>query len=143
VRAEYYFGQALNYLSRPNEALKHCLRAYELSVAQRSPSTQAIANSVLEAKKKRWESKERRRIDNEAGLMNEMKQLIRSDTEQRIAQAREQSDIMSGIDGWSFAEETALIRHEGQERCDQLEVRSFYSWWNCITSEIISVLIIY
>ncbi|CAZ82085.1 unnamed protein product [Tuber melanosporum] len=76
LKAYSYLGQAQLKLGYPNEALSSTLRAYELAIAQRSPSVGAIAATCLEVKKKRWELSEERRRTRECNLAMRNARLI-------------------------------------------------------------------
>lgn len=76
MKGHHYLAQALVHRNTPNEGLKHAKKAYELALAQNSPSTTVIVGIVLEAKKKVWEAKERQRIAAESELLEELCQNI-------------------------------------------------------------------
>jgi len=84
VKAYSYLGQAQLKLGYPNEALSSTLRAYELAIAQRSPSVGTIATTCLEVKKKRWELSEERRRARECNLLKQMTQIIERDAEREV-----------------------------------------------------------
>ncbi|KAG0131124.1 hypothetical protein HOY82DRAFT_344434 [Tuber indicum] len=84
LKAYSYLGQAQLKLGYPNEALSSTLRAYELAIAQRSPSVGAIAATCLEVKKKRWELSEERRRTRECNLLKQMTQIIERDAEREV-----------------------------------------------------------
>lgn len=79
VKAYTYLGSAHLQLGRPAEALAASRRAYELAIAQRSPSVAQIAASCLEAKKARWELAETARIGRESALLADTQALIMRD----------------------------------------------------------------
>lgn len=83
VKAYTYLGSALLKLGRPAEALAASRRAYQLAIAQRSPSVAQIATSCLDAKKARWEQAETARIRNESALLADAQDLIMRDARLR------------------------------------------------------------
>ncbi|KAK7205008.1 hypothetical protein BZA70DRAFT_168259 [Myxozyma melibiosi] len=87
MKANFYKGQALSALNRPNEALRSFTKAYELALREKSPSTQAIAQSILNAKKLKWEVQEERRLEKEAALLHEMMDILESNYAKRISEA--------------------------------------------------------
>lgn len=99
-------AQALLALDRPNEALRSSKIAYELALQTRSPSSQAIAQTVLNAKKRRWEVQEERRLERESALLNEMLDILESNYARKIEAA---------------LNEDFAVEHEKQENKEILE----------------------
>ena len=83
VKAYTYLGSAQLKLGRPAEALAALRRAYQLAIAQRSPSVAQIAASCLDAKKARWEQAETARIRSESALLAGTQDLIMRDARRR------------------------------------------------------------
>ncbi|KAL8630559.1 hypothetical protein Q9189_003708, partial [Teloschistes chrysophthalmus] len=72
MKAYYYLAQAQLALHHPNEALESALTAYKLCVKTESSSTQNASQLVLQAKKEKWEAKERDRIRKRSELLAEL-----------------------------------------------------------------------
>ena len=72
MKGYYYLAQAQLALNHPNEALTSALTAYEKCLETFSSSTQAVSNLVLQAKKQKWESRERERIRGRSDLLREL-----------------------------------------------------------------------
>lgn len=72
MKAYYYLAQAQLELNHPNEALSSALTAYDKCLETWSSSTQAVSNLVLQAKKQKWEVRERERIRGRSELLREL-----------------------------------------------------------------------
>ncbi|KAL8832041.1 MAG: hypothetical protein Q9170_005038 [Blastenia crenularia] len=74
MKAYYYLAQAQLALHHPNEALSSALTAYDecLKSDVFSSSTRHISQLVLQAKKEKWEAKERERIRRRSDLLSEL-----------------------------------------------------------------------
>lgn len=72
MKAYYYLAQAQLALNHPNEAFSSALTAYEQCLETFSPSTSAVSGLVLQAKKQKWEARERERIRGRSELLREL-----------------------------------------------------------------------
>ncbi|KAI4153488.1 MAG: hypothetical protein L6R39_001555 [Caloplaca ligustica] len=76
MKAYYYLAQAQLALHHPNEALSSALTAYELcldtSNGPFNANTRNLSELVLQAKKEKWEAKERERIRRRSELLCEL-----------------------------------------------------------------------
>lgn len=76
MKAYYYLAQAQLALHHPNEALSSALTAYNLCLDASSgafnASTPNVSQLVLQAKKEKWEAKERERIRRRSDLLREL-----------------------------------------------------------------------
>lgn len=90
-KAHYYIGQALMGQGRYNEAARPLRRAYDLALEQKSPSLQAICESILRAKRESWERQERRRVREQGQMLMEVQQLLLDQRDRRIEQVRRQA----------------------------------------------------
>ncbi|KAL8897105.1 MAG: hypothetical protein Q9207_007379 [Kuettlingeria erythrocarpa] len=74
MKAYYYLAQAQLALHHPNEALSSALTAYDLCLNSGTwnPSTSHVSQLVLQAKKEKWEGKERERIRRRSDLLREL-----------------------------------------------------------------------
>ncbi|KAK9322853.1 hypothetical protein V1517DRAFT_259409 [Lipomyces orientalis] len=117
MKAHFYKGQALLALDRPNEALRSCKLAYELSLKQKSPSASSIAQTVLNAKKRRWEIMEQRRVEKEGHLLFEMKDTLHANYEMKIKTAEQDPDATQQ----ERIETREILEYEYLEQVTQLE----------------------
>jgi len=72
MKAYYYLAQAQLALNHPNEALSSALTAYEKCLETWSSSTQAVSGLVLQAKKLKWDAKEREKVRQRSALLREL-----------------------------------------------------------------------
>ncbi|KAK6507025.1 hypothetical protein TWF481_005479 [Arthrobotrys musiformis] len=120
MKGYYMAAQALIQLSRPSEALGYAQTAYQLAIAQHSKSATDVANVVLEAKKQRWKKMERNRIEKDNSMLNQMKELIKADSERKILDLREQQwESPSGEK--DLESEIAVIKEDARVQMDDLE----------------------
>ncbi|KAF3906554.1 hypothetical protein ABW20_dc0107825 [Dactylellina cionopaga] len=120
MKGHYMAAQALVQLSRPSEALGFALTAYQLAIQQHSKSATDVANLVLEAKKQRWKKLERNRIDKDNSMLKQLKELIKSESERKIVDLREQQwDEVGG--GRDFDSEMEVLREDARVQIEKLE----------------------
>ena len=72
MKGYYYLAQAQLALNHPNEAFTSALTAYERCIETSDKSTTAVSNLVLQAKKQKWEARERERIKGRSELLREL-----------------------------------------------------------------------
>ena len=72
MKGYYYLAQAQLALHHPNEALSSAMTAYEECLKTSSSSTRNVSTLVLQAKKEKWEAKERERIRRQSNLLEEL-----------------------------------------------------------------------
>lgn len=72
MKGYYYLAQAQLALHHPNEALNSAMTAYEECLKTSSSSTRNVSTLVLQAKKEKWEAKERDRIRRQSELLDEL-----------------------------------------------------------------------
>lgn len=72
MKGYYYLAQAQLALQHPNEALNSAMTAYEECLKTSSSSTRNVSTLVLQAKKEKWEAKERERIRRQSELLEEL-----------------------------------------------------------------------
>lgn len=118
MKAYSYLGQAQLALDHPSEALHSSMTAYELALAQRSPSVAAIAAACLDAKKKRWEQREEKRKERECQLMQKMMDIIERDADRAVGEVLKKRGVS---DTGDFSEQEETIRHEAKENVRTLE----------------------
>ncbi|KAK9241088.1 hypothetical protein V1525DRAFT_335487 [Lipomyces kononenkoae] len=117
MKAHFYKAQALLALDRPNEALRSSKLAYEIALKQKSPSASSIAQTVLNAKKSRWEVMEQRRVEKEGQLLFEMKDILHGQYETKIKQAEQDPDTTEQ----ERIEAREILEYEYSEKVSQLE----------------------
>ncbi|KAK9317509.1 hypothetical protein V1522DRAFT_345587 [Lipomyces starkeyi] len=117
MKAHFYKAQALLALDRPNEALRSSKLAYEFSLKQKSPSASSIAQTVLNAKKRRWEVMEQRRVEKEGQLLFEIKDILHAHYETKIKQAEGDPDATEQ----EKIETREFLEYEYSEKISQLE----------------------
>lgn len=123
VKAYTNLGLAQLALNHPNEALTSSLTAYNLAIAQRSPSVASIAATCLEAKKKRWEQMESRRIEKECEVMRKMTDIIERDADKAVDRILRKgaSGDTAGFEGRTVVEMEEEIRQDAREKVRTLE----------------------
>ena len=72
MKGYYYLAQAQVALHHPNEALNSAMTAYEICLRTHDSSASNISNLILQAKKEKWEVKERERIRRRSDLLREL-----------------------------------------------------------------------
>ncbi|KAL9613815.1 MAG: hypothetical protein Q9167_001662 [Letrouitia subvulpina] len=88
----FLLAQAQLALRHPNEALQSALTAYEECLKTNSPSTRAVCNLVLQAKKEKWEVRERERVRGRNELFREVETLLREHAQEEIEMLGEAVD---------------------------------------------------
>ncbi len=72
MKGYYYLAQAQLALHHPNEALNSAVTAYHECLNTGSSSTANVSALVLQAKKEKWETKERDRLRRRSDLLREL-----------------------------------------------------------------------
>ncbi len=115
MKAYYYLAQAQLELNHPNEALSSALTAYDRCLETWSPSTQAVSGLVLQAKKQKWEARERERIRGRSELLRELEDGLMA------KQKKELSDLrLKMLDFSDEAEEKADIQLANRKKIGEL-----------------------
>ncbi|KAL8803805.1 MAG: hypothetical protein Q9182_002937 [Xanthomendoza sp. 2 TL-2023] len=76
MKGYYYLAQAQLALKHPNEALSSALTAYDQCLKTHSSSTRSVSELVLQAKKEKWEARERERIRRRSSLLRELEDAL-------------------------------------------------------------------
>ncbi|MCJ1466140.1 hypothetical protein MMC07_004759, partial [Pseudocyphellaria aurata] len=84
MKGYYYLAQAQLALRHPNEALNSALTAYEECLRTNSTSTRNVSTLVLQAKKEKWEAKERDRIRRRSDLLRELEDGLRKGADHEL-----------------------------------------------------------
>lgn len=77
MKGYYYLAQAQLALHHPNEALNSAMTAYNECLKTNNSSTRNVSQLVLQAKKEKWEAKERERIRRRSALLAELEEELR------------------------------------------------------------------
>lgn len=96
MKGYYYLAQAQLALHHQNEALQSALTAYKLCLYTNNGSAGNISSLILEAKKEKWEAKERERLRRHSPLLVELEDsLAASKTRglEDLAQRKEWGDV--------------------------------------------------
>ena len=88
MKGYYYLAQAQLALHHPNEALSSALTAYSEALNTNSPSTRNVSALVLQAKKEKWEAKERDRMRRQNALLRELEDGLQKTAEQELLALR-------------------------------------------------------
>lgn len=123
VKAYTNLGLAQLALDRPGEALSSSTTAYRFAIEQRSPSVASIAATCMEAKKKRWEQMERRRIEREGTLLKEMTDIIERDADKQVDKILRRGLMgdTAGFEGSTVRVLEEEVRQEAREKVKTLE----------------------
>ena len=100
-------AQAQLGLRHPNEALSSALTAYEFCLRDADPSLGIVAALVLEAKKLKWEAREKERLRKRCPLMLELEEALGRAGRKEVEEVRGRIDSgeISALDGEEEVEE--------------------------------------
>jgi STIP1 family protein 1 len=119
MKGYYYLAQAQLALHHPNEALNSAMTAYEACLKTKSSSTRSVSSLVLQAKKEKWEAKERERIRMRSELLAELEDGLDRTAESELQ--RLQLRVSSGEVGESeAAEEKEEIELSRRKKIEEL-----------------------
>lgn len=124
LKGYYYLAQAQLALSHPNEAVSSALTAYELCLKTNSTSTAAVAAVVLQAKKQKWEVKERDRLRRRSHLLQELEEAITRNGAIELAAVDNRHEIR-GLTDSEAREEREDIQTSTRQNIE--EVRSVFA----------------
>lgn len=122
MKGYYYLAQAQLALHHPNEALNSALTAYNECLKTNSTSTRNVSALVLQAKKEKWEAKERDRIRRQSALLRELEDGLNHTAEEELR------TLASRVQNGSIDE------REGKEEREEIETA-----WRKKTEELRSV----
>lgn len=119
MKGYYYLAQAQLALRHPNEALNSALTAYDECLKTNSTSTRNVSTLVLQAKKEKWEAKERERIRRRSDLLRELEDGLRNvaDYELRMLESRTLNHEFGESEG---AEERVEIETSSKQKIEEL-----------------------
>jgi len=115
MKAFYYLAQAQLALNHPNEALTSALTAYEKCLHSSDRSTAAVSSLVLQAKKQKWEAKERERIRRRNDLLGELEDALLRNKKMELQNLRLQK-----LEASEVAEEKADIELTTRKKIEEL-----------------------
>ena len=97
MKAYYYLAQAQLGLNHPNEALQSALTAYDLCIKSHDSSGSSICAFVLQAKKEKWEKKERERLRRSNELLHELEESLLTKQNRTLADVdwRRENEMLS------------------------------------------------
>ena len=119
MKGYYYLAQAQLALHHPNEAFSSALTAYQECVKTNSSSTKNVSALVLQAKKEKWEAKERDRIRRRSALLEELEDGLGKVAEYELNMLT--ARVMKGeVRNDEAAEEKAEIIAASQRKIEEL-----------------------
>lgn len=119
MKGYFYLAQAQLALHHPNEALNSALTAYTEALNTNSPSTRSVSALVLQAKKEKWEAKERDRMRRQSTLLQELEDGLQRTAEQELRQLH--SRLQSGnIDERECMEEKEETESSWRKKTEDL-----------------------
>ena len=119
MKAYYYLAQAQLGLKHPNEALQSALTAYDLCIRSHDSSGSSICAFVLQAKKEKWEKKERERLRRSNELLTELEESLRIKQDRTLADIewRKENEMLGEAEAFEQKEE---IITSTQHKLDEL-----------------------
>jgi len=93
VKGHFYLGSSLLELDKVDEAIKHLQTAFELG--KKDPSSyydDTIPSKLRQARKKKWNQQEEKRIQQEIELQTHLNRLILEDRDRRLNALKEESE---------------------------------------------------
>ena len=119
MKAYYYLAQAQLALHHPNEALNSALTAYDLCLKANSSSASNISILVLQAKKEKWEVRERDRIRRRSALLRELEDTLENSAGVEVREIQKKVDAgeLQEIEG---DEERADIEVSKRRKVEEL-----------------------
>lgn len=120
MKAYYLLAQAQLALHHPNEALSSAMTAYEECLkSPYNPSTSMVSALVLQAKKEKWEAKERERIRRRSEMLRELEQALKKNADDEF-QSLEQRLQNGEVSESEAAEERHEVEIETSRKIDEL-----------------------
>ena len=120
MKAYYYLAQAQLALHHPNEALQSALTAYNLCLSSASASSASnISSLVLQAKKQKWEVRERERLRRRSGMLRELEDGLREIAEGEVEAVRGRARAGEVGEG-EAREEEEEVRARARRKVEEL-----------------------
>ncbi|MCJ1486688.1 hypothetical protein MMC06_006866 [Schaereria dolodes] len=120
MKAYYYLAQAQLALRHPNEALSSALTAYDLCLQSNSSSASNISSIILQAKKEKWEVRERERIRRRSELLRELEDDLERKAELEFEELRTRMDL-GGLGETEASEEKSEIEFTNARKIQELK----------------------
>ena len=115
MKGYYLLAQAQLALNHPNEALSSALTAYEKCLETNDKSASAVSGLVLQAKKQKWEAKERERIRNRSSMLRELEDMLTKNKREELRQLK-----LRKLELIEEAEEKSDIELECRKKIEEL-----------------------
>lgn len=112
VKAHYFLAQGLTHSGRYDKAYSTLQTAYDLALNEKSTFALDISEFMLLTRKKRWEKKEKKRIETESLLLQRMKNILDEERNRKIFALTESND----------SDQVEVINYEHEETVGQLEL---------------------
>ncbi|KAL6717273.1 hypothetical protein ACLMJK_005188 [Lecanora helva] len=116
MKGYYILAQAQLALNHPNEALNSALTAYEKCLETADKSTTQVSGLVLQAKKQKWEAKEKERLRSRSELLRELEDGLLSVKKFELKGLKSQK-----LDPYEEAEERADIELTSRKKIEELK----------------------
>ena len=115
MKGYYFLAQAQLALNHPNEALSSALTAYEKCLETHDKSASAVSTLVLQAKKQKWEAKEKERVRNRSSMLRELEDMLMKNKREELRQLK-----LKMLKFDEEAEEKSDIELECRKKIDEL-----------------------
>ena len=115
MKGYYFLAQAQLALNHPNEALSSALTAYEKCLETNDKSASAVSTLVLQAKKQKWEAKEKERIRNRSSMLRELEDTLMKNKREELRQLK-----LKMLSFEEEAEEKSDIELECRKKIEEL-----------------------
>ncbi|KAL8706094.1 MAG: hypothetical protein Q9201_000796, partial [Fulgogasparrea decipioides] len=119
MKGYYYLAQAQLALKHPNEALNSALTAYYECLKTDSSSTRNASQLVLQAKKEKWEAKEKDRIRRRSELLSELEDGLRRMKEFELGNIK--SRHQGRLDSTDAREEMEEVEDISRKKLEELQ----------------------
>jgi len=119
MKGWYYLAQAQIALHHPNEAYHSAIKAYEICLKTHDSSATNISTLILQAKKEKWEAKERDRIRRRSELLRELEDALEEKAASQIEDVRSRMDHME-LNATEGKEEIDEIQHSSRLKIEEL-----------------------
>lgn len=100
IKGHFYLGSCLLELDKVDEAIKHLQTAYEL--VKKDPGSyydDTIPSKLRQARKKKWNQQEEKRIQQEIELQTHLNKLILEDRDRKLNALKDQSESYEEVAG--------------------------------------------
>lgn len=123
VKGHFFMGQAFVEQCLYDEAISALKKAHELAKEQKLNFGDDITNALRIAKKRRWNTIEEKRIQQEIELQSYLVRLIKEDKERQIQSLKEQVEMADNEDVERICEQTGKRMSEVNSLFAQLDDR--------------------